>query len=523
MVFGEGGRRGRAQGEGRTEHGGHERTDAGVREAIDDAAGARIRDFRKGELRGVVGGEVAPHMRFGRDVVFFRVGQLGVEVSRHEVRDAEEKRHEPRKAEGAEEGGGKSGGEAGGRGEEPSEAEGVDHCAEGQRIHVARGGKIGAGAASVGGGEELYEDPAAEGGDGLGEVHGGRRTEVRPAPEDGHGDEEPREPEDDREPVVAAGDGPLQAVEQGEDEIVKRFHLHVRVVVDLDARGRADGDEGGAEREGGPHGAGGGIATEDTEGDDDDDDRGGEETGAHRQEGERGGGCAEPPAHGKRSGERERDDGGEGRDEQPVLLRMKTAEDVLPSEREAEKGDGEEPEGGEKERGWSGERGRRGEGETGRGADEADGEEPEGGGEGAVENSVGDGLEAGVPLAVEDGEGEVLEFGENDAVLVVGGKDVLEEVVVFVPRDDGVVCLGVPLIPVGHGRAEAVEGRPLQAEDDAEEASRVDADAEVRTQECEDHGRRGSEARLRIRGDGEEVVVQRSAFDGAQRIRCVET
>ena len=167
------------------------------------------------------------------------------------------------------------------------------------------------------------------------------------------------------------------------------------------------------------------------------------------------------------------------------------------------------------------ERGR--EGETGRGGDEADGEEPEGGGEGAVENGVGDGLEAGVPLAVEDGEGEVLEFGEDDAVLVVGGEDVLEEVVVFEPRDDGVVGLGIPLIPVGHGRAEAVEGRPLQAEDDAEEAGRVDDDAEVGTQECEDHGRRGAEARLRIRGDGEEVVVERGALDGAQRIRCVET
>ena len=162
-------------------------------------------------------------------------------------------------------------------------------------------------------------------------------------------------------------------------------------------------------------------------------------------------------------------------------------------------------------------------GEAGRGGDEADGEEPEGGGEGAVENGVGDGLEAGVPLAVEDGEGEVLEFREDDAVLVVGGEDVLEEVVVFEPRDDGVVGLGVPLIPVGHRGAEALEGRPLQAEDDAEEACGIDGDAEVGAQECEDHGRRGAEARLRIRGDGEEVVMKRGALDGAQRIRRVET
>ena len=116
---------------------------------------------------------------------------------------------------------------------------------------------------------------------------------------------------------------------------------------------------------------------------------------------------------------------------------------------------------GESGRGGEGERGRRGEGEAGRGGDEADGEEPEGGGEGAVENGVGDGLEAGVPLAVEDGQGEVLKFRQNDAVLVVGGKDVFEEVVVFEPRDDRVVGLGIPLVPVGHGRAEAVEGRPL--------------------------------------------------------------
>ena len=268
VVFGEGGRCGRSQSEGSTEHGGHERTDADVGEAINDAAGARIRDFRKGELRGVVGGEVAPHMRFGRDVVFFRVGHFGVEVSRNEVRDAEEKRDEPNEAEGAErgeskgrktEGVGPSGGVR--RPQEPSEAEGVDHRAEGQRIHVARGGEIGAGAASVGGGEELHEDPAAEGGDGLGEVHGGRRTEVRPAPEDGHGDEEPREPEDDREPVVAAGDGPLQTVEQGEKEIVKRFHLHVRMVVDLDPCGCADGDKRGAKRKCRPSAAEGGITS----------------------------------------------------------------------------------------------------------------------------------------------------------------------------------------------------------------------------------------------------------------------
>jgi len=93
--------------------------------------------------------------------------------------------------------------------------------------------------------------------------------------------------------------------------------------------------------------------------------------------------------------------------------------------------------------------------------EESDGEEPEGGGEGAVENGVGDGLEAGVPLAVEDGQGEVLKFRQNDAVLVVGGKDVFEEVVVFEPRDDRVVGLGIPLVPVGHRGAEAVEGRPL--------------------------------------------------------------
>ena len=81
--------------------------------------------------------------------------------------------------------------------------------------------------------------------------------------------------------------------------------------------------------------------------------------------------------------------------------------------------------------------------------------------DGDVENGVGDGLEAGVPLAVEDGEGEVLEFREDDAVLVVGGEDIFEEVVVFEPRDDGVVGLGIPLVPVGHRGAEALEGRPL--------------------------------------------------------------
>ncbi len=330
----------------------------------------------------------------------------------------------------------------------------------------------------------MHEDPASEGDDSLAEADGGgRRAEVRPTPEDGDGGEEPGEPEHGGEPVVAAGDGPLQAVEQGEKEIVKGLHLHVRMVVDLDERGGAEGDEDGAQCEGGPRGAEGGVATENAEGDDDDDYGRSEEAGAHREEGEGGGESGGPPSGAPRARKRERDDGCERGDEQPVLLGVETAEHVLPGERETEEDDGEEPEGGggkvgKEESRKLGKRSRR------RGAaEEADGEEPEGGGEGAVHEGVGGGLEAGVPLAVEDGEGEVLEFGEDDAVLVVGGEDVSEEVVVFEPWDDGIVGLRIPLVPVGHGGAEAVKGRPLQAEHDAEEARGIDGDEKVGTRE----------------------------------------
>jgi hypothetical protein len=119
-------------------------------------------------------------------------------------------------------------------------------------------------------------------------------------------------------------------------------------------------------------------------------------------------------------------------------------------------------------------------------------------------------------------EREVVELGDDDAVLVVRREEVGEKIVVFEPRDEDVVGLGVPLVPVGHGRAEAVERRPLQTQHDAEEARGVDGGEEGRAQEEFDHGRDEPKAQLRIRGDSEEVVVERGAFGGAERVGCVE-
>jgi hypothetical protein len=338
-----------------------------VGEAVDEAAGAGIGDVGKSELGGIVGGEVAAQVGLGVVVVTTGRRHFVGEIAGDEVVQAVGEGERPGDGEGgveaAEAGergrggegerGRRSEGERGREGdggrrtkdgtEEPGEAEAVDHGAEGQRIHVTGRGKAGAGAAGVGGGEELDEDPAAEGdedlaGDGRGGGGGrrdggggqGGRTEVRPTPEDAPSGEEPREPEDGSEGVAARGDGPLEAVDEGEDEIVQRLRLHVGVVVDLDAGEGAGGDEGGAQGEGGPGGAEGGFATEEPEDEHDDDDGGGEEAGAHREEGEDGGGGAGPPRESPRAGKREGDDGGERGGEEPVLLGMETAEDVLP-------------------------------------------------------------------------------------------------------------------------------------------------------------------------------------------------
>ena len=373
VADGEAGGLGGREGQGGADDGRHDFADTGVVEAVDEAAGAGIRDVGKSELGGIVGGEVAAQVGLGVVVVATGRGHFVGEIARDEVVQAVGEGERPGGGEGGEEKRagaetGDGGRRTGDRGEEPGEAEAVDHGAEGQRIHVTGRGKAGAGAAGVGGGEELDEDPAAEGdedlaGDGRGGTvrrGGGGWTDVRPTPEDAPGGEEPREPEDGGECVAALGDGPLEAVDEGEDEIVQRLRLHVGVVVDLDAGEGAGGDEGGAQDEGGPGGAEGGFAAEEAEDQHDDDDGGGEEAGAHREEGERGGGGAGPPRESPRAGEREGDDGGERGGEEPVLLGVEAAEDVLPGEGETEKGDGEEPEGGEKERRREGERGRRG-------------------------------------------------------------------------------------------------------------------------------------------------------------------
>ena len=85
-----------------------------------------------------------------------------------------------------------------------------------------------------------------------------------------------------------------------------------------------------------------------------------------------------------------------------------------------------------------------------------------------MEDGVRDGLQSRIPLAVENGQREVLQFRQDDAVLVVRPEKVADEIVVFEPWDKEVRCLRVPLVPIRHIGAKTIDGRPLAAEDEAE-------------------------------------------------------
>jgi hypothetical protein len=74
-------------------------------------------------------------------------------------------------------------------------------------------------------------------------------------------------------------------------------------------------------------------------------------------------------------------------------------------------------------------------------------------------------------MAVGEGEAEIEELGEDDAVLVVRSEKSAEEVVVVIPRREELETLGVPLIPLGHGHAVAVKNGPAHPEDEREKTA----------------------------------------------------
>jgi hypothetical protein len=74
-------------------------------------------------------------------------------------------------------------------------------------------------------------------------------------------------------------------------------------------------------------------------------------------------------------------------------------------------------------------------------------------------------------MAVGEGEAEIEELGEDDAVLVVRSEEGAEEVVVVIPRREELEALGVPLIPLGHGHAVAVKNGPAHPEDEREKTA----------------------------------------------------
>jgi hypothetical protein len=82
-----------------------------------------------------------------------------------------------------------------------------------------------------------------------------------------------------------------------------------------------------------------------------------------------------------------------------------------------------------------------------------------------VQHGIRDRLQARIPLAVEQNQAEILQLGENDAMLIVRMEQVAEEVLLFEPRDQQLNGLRVPLIPVRHRRTVVIEGRPFGADD----------------------------------------------------------
>ena len=239
-----------------------------------------------------------------------------------------------------------------------------------------------------------------------------------------------------------------------EGEVGKFFRLQHLVRRKLVAAEPARQRDGGAQRERGQSRVEGALAPQPLHAEQADHDDGAEETGGHAEKAESGGGGAEPPAAGERGVKRQQGDGDQGQADQKKLLRVEAAENILPRKRESED---EAEKGGERRKPTA--------------VKVATGEDEKGDGDRRREKGIAHRFEALVPMAVGEGEAEIEELGEDDAVLVVRSEQRAEEVVVVEPRSEELQALGVPLIPLGHRHAVAVKHGPAHAEDEREQAA----------------------------------------------------
>ena len=175
--------------------------------------------------------------------------------------------------------------------------------------------------------------------------------------------------------------------------------------------------DGGAQRECGQGRVEGALAPKPLDAEQANHDDGAEETGSHTEEAESGGSSPEPPAAGERGVKRQQGDGDQGQADQKKLLRMEATEDVLPRKRESENEAEQDGERGEPTA-----------------VEVTTGEDKKGDGDRRREKGVEHRFEALVPMAVGEGEAEIEELGEDDAVLVVRSEKGAEEVVVVIPR-----------------------------------------------------------------------------------------
>ena len=129
---------------------------------------------------------------------------------------------------------------------------------------------------------------------------------------------------------------PLHAVHDREEEIVERRRLEFLVPVYFDARGEPDCHDRGHEQKGEPRGANRDFTAQQPPAEEENHDGSGQETRTHGTQRECGGKGADPPTGAPKADEGQRDDRRKRQAEEPVLLGMKTAEDVLPRERQSE-------------------------------------------------------------------------------------------------------------------------------------------------------------------------------------------
>ena len=79
------------------------------------------------------------------------------------------------------------------------------------------------------------------------------------------------------------------------------------------------------------------------------------------------------------------------------------------------------------------------------------------------------GFEALIPVTVGDGETEVEQLSEDDAVLIVRGEQRRKKMILVKPRREQLQAFGVPLVPLGQRHAVAIKHGPAHAQDEGEE------------------------------------------------------